>query len=113
MSASTPERGEVWFAALDPVIAGEQGGSRPVLVVSPEAFNRWPVALVVVVPITTRDRGFDHHIPIAEGGIDRASFAMPEYVRAVSQRRLSRRLGRVQASTRDDVDAWLRRITGL
>ncbi len=29
-----PERGEVWLAALDPAAAGEQGGTRPVLVVS-------------------------------------------------------------------------------
>lgn len=26
----TPERGDVWLAALDPVAPGEQGGTRPV-----------------------------------------------------------------------------------
>ena len=83
-----PERGEVWLAALDPVSSGEQGGTRPVLVVSTNAFNAWPVGLVIVVPVTTRARGFDHHVPIAGGGLDRPSFAMPEYVRSVAQRRL-------------------------
>lgn len=56
LSPSMPERGEVWLAGLDPVGPGEQGGTRPVLVVSTNAFNAWPVRLAIVVPITTRDR---------------------------------------------------------
>lgn len=108
-----PERSEVWLAALDPVGPGEQGGTRPALVVSTNAFNAWPVALVIVVPITTRDRGFAHHILVGEGGLDRPSFAMPEYVRSVAQRRLQRRLGIAEQSTVAAVDDWLRRLTGL
>lgn len=108
-----PERGEVWLAALDPVGRGEQGGTRPVLVVSTNAFNAWPVSLVIVVPITTRDRGFAHHIRVAGGGLDHPSFAMPEYLRSVAQRRLQRRLGAAEHSTLTAVDDWLRRLTGL
>lgn len=109
----SPERGEVWLAALDPVVPGEQGGVRPVLVLSTSAFNNWPVGLVVVVPITTRDRGFVHHVEVGGGGLDRASFAMPEYVRSIVQRRLRRRLGRADRATVADVSDWVRRITGL
>jgi mRNA interferase MazF len=108
-----PDRGEVWLAALDPMGPGEQGGTRPVLVVSTNAFNAWPVALVIVVPITTRDRRFTHHILVAGGGLDRRSFAMPEYVRSVAQRRLQRRLGAADQSTLATVDDWLRRLIGL
>ena len=108
-----PERGDVWYADLDPVGPGEQGGSRPVVVVSANGFNAWPVGLVVVVPVTTRDRGFVHHVPIAANGLDRASYAMPEYVRSISQRRLRRRLGATQHATLGELDDWLRRITAL
>jgi mRNA interferase MazF len=108
-----PDRGEVWLAALDPVGPGEQGGTRPVLVVSTKGFNAWPVGLVIVVPITTRDRGFAHHIGIAGGGLDRPSFAMPEYVRSIAQRRLQRLLGSADQSAVTAVDDWLRRLTGL
>ena len=108
-----PDRAEVWLAALDPVGPGEQGGTRPTLVVSTNAFNAWPVGLVIVVPITTRDRGFAHHIPVAGGGLDRPSFAMPEYVRSIAQRRLQRRLGIAEQATLAAVDDWLRRLTGL
>ncbi|MGH3547792.1 MAG: type II toxin-antitoxin system PemK/MazF family toxin [Pseudonocardiaceae bacterium] len=34
--------GEVWLAALDPVAPGEQGGTRPVLVVSTSGHPRPP-----------------------------------------------------------------------
>ena len=71
-----PDRGEVWLAALDPVAPGEQGGTRPVIVVSTKAFTLWPVGLVMVVPLTTRERGFAHHIRARGGGLDRPSFAM-------------------------------------
>ena len=108
-----PNRGEIWLAALDPVGPGEQGGTRPVLVVSTNTFNAWPVSLVIVVPITTRDRGFAHHILVEGDGLDRRSFAMPEYVRSVAQRRLQRRLGAADHSTLTTIDDWLRRLTGL
>ncbi|MGH3873646.1 MAG: type II toxin-antitoxin system PemK/MazF family toxin [Pseudonocardiaceae bacterium] len=108
-----PDRGEVWLAALDPVAPREQGGTRPVLVVSTNVFNSWPVGLVMVVPITTRDRGFAHHIRVAGGGMERPSFAMPEYLRSITQRRLQRCLGTAEASTLATVDDWFRRLTGL
>lgn len=113
MTDSTPDRGDVWLAALDPVAPGEQGGTRPVLVLSTSAFNCWPVGLVVVVPITTRQRGFSHHVPIVGSGLDRASFAMPEYLRSVVQGRLRRRLGAAEPASVEAVGDWARRITGL
>ena len=109
----TPERGEVWLAVLDPAGPGEQGGTQPVIVVSTNAFNSWPVGLVIVVPLTTRDRGFAHHVAVVGGGLERPSFAMPEYVRSVGHRRLQRRLGAAEHSTLTRVDEWLRRLTGL
>ncbi|MBZ0168406.1 mRNA interferase PemK [Candidatus Methylomirabilis lanthanidiphila] len=47
------KRGEIWLVALDPVAGHEQKGHRPVLIVSPEAFNR-VTTVPVVVPITSR-----------------------------------------------------------
>lgn len=46
------KRGEIWLVALDPTHGHEQQGRRPVLIVSPEAFNR-VTKVPVVVPITT------------------------------------------------------------
>jgi mRNA interferase ChpB len=46
------ERGDVYLVSLDPTHGREQQGRRPVLVVSPTAFNRL-TRLPIVVPITT------------------------------------------------------------
>ena len=45
-------RGEIWLVALDPSQGHEQKGRRPVLIVSPEAFNR-VTKVPVVLPITS------------------------------------------------------------
>jgi mRNA-degrading endonuclease toxin of MazEF toxin-antitoxin module len=46
------KRGEIWLVALDPTQGHEQRGRLPVLIVSPEAFNR-VTKVPVVLPITS------------------------------------------------------------
>jgi mRNA-degrading endonuclease toxin of MazEF toxin-antitoxin module len=45
-------RGEIWLVGLDPTQGHEQKGRRPVLIVSPAAFNRI-TKVPVVLPITS------------------------------------------------------------
>lgn len=49
------KRGEIWLVGLDPTHGHEQKGRRPVLIVSPEAFNR-VTKVPVVLPITSGGR---------------------------------------------------------
>jgi mRNA-degrading endonuclease toxin of MazEF toxin-antitoxin module len=63
-------RGEIWLVSLDPTSGHEQRGLRPVLIVSPEAFNR-VTRVPVVLPITSggnfaRTAGFA--VPLAGAG---------------------------------------------
>ena len=46
------KRGEIWLVSLDPSSGHEQSGRRPVLLVSPDDFNRLTGA-PVVLPITS------------------------------------------------------------
>jgi len=46
------ERGDIYLVSLDPTEGHEQQGRRPVLVVSPGAFNRL-TKVPIVLPITT------------------------------------------------------------
>jgi mRNA-degrading endonuclease toxin of MazEF toxin-antitoxin module len=46
------KRGEIWLVSLDPTSGQEQRGRRPVLIVSPEPFNR-VTKVPVVLPITS------------------------------------------------------------
>jgi mRNA-degrading endonuclease toxin of MazEF toxin-antitoxin module len=50
--ADLMKRGEIWLVELDPTQGHEQRGRRPVLIVSPEAFNR-VTKVPVVLPITS------------------------------------------------------------
>ena len=45
------ERGDIYLVSLDPTSGHEQQGTRPVLVVSPTAFNRL-MRIPIVLPIT-------------------------------------------------------------
>ena len=46
------KRGEIWLVSLDPTSGHEQKGRRPVLIVSPEPFNRI-TKVPVVLPTTS------------------------------------------------------------
>jgi mRNA-degrading endonuclease toxin of MazEF toxin-antitoxin module len=46
------KRGEIWLVGLDSTQGHEQKGRRPILIVSPDAFNRI-TKVPVVVPITS------------------------------------------------------------
>lgn len=64
------KRGEIWLVELDPAEGHEQKGRRPVLIVSPEAFNH-VTRVPVVLPITSgghfaRTAGFA--VPLAGAG---------------------------------------------
>jgi len=85
-------RGEVWLADLSPSRGREQDGRRPVLIVSPDAFNFGPAGLVIAVPFTTRRRGVPNHVEVRppDGGLREPSFVMCEQVFACSIERLGR-----------------------
>jgi len=88
--------GDVWLVDLNPVVGSEQGGRRPVIIVSGLLHLSLPHAVVFVVPITSRDRGLRHQIPVtsqASGLSKLPSFARPEDARAVAYERLERRIG--------------------
>jgi mRNA interferase MazF len=114
-SAPSPQRGEIWLADLDPTIGHEQGGRRPVLVVSVDAFNAGLSGLVVVLPITSRLRQVPLHVPVnpPEGGLRTSSVVLCDAVRSIDQRRMLARWGAVSATTSSRVEDRLRRLMGL
>ena len=56
-------RGEIWDADLNPARGHEQGGTRAVLIVSVDPFHQGPSGLVIVVPISTKDKKVRHRCP--------------------------------------------------
>ncbi|MGD9494803.1 MAG: type II toxin-antitoxin system PemK/MazF family toxin [Armatimonadota bacterium] len=110
-----PARGEVWYVDLEPVRGHEQAGRRPALIVSADMFNAGPAGLVVIVPLTTRDRGVPLHVTIdaPEGGVRQRSFIKCEDVRSVGISRLGQRLGAVEPQIMAEVGDRLRTLLNL
>ncbi|MEO7195096.1 MAG: type II toxin-antitoxin system PemK/MazF family toxin [Pseudonocardiaceae bacterium] len=89
-----------WSVKLDPTVANEQRGTRPCLVVSIDRFNALPIRQAIVAPLTTRERGFPHHIAVTDDGrLNRPSWAMCEAVRAVSLERFGQLIGTTSSVT--------------
>lgn len=61
---AAPLRGEVWLADLGVTRGHEQGGRRPVLIFSVDAFNAGPAELVIVIPMTSTIRIVPAHIQV-------------------------------------------------
>ncbi len=111
----TPSRGEVWTVNFNPVRGHEQAGYRPGLVISVDVFNHGPAGLVVIIPITTKEKGIPFHVAISppEGGISKKSFIKCEDIRSVSTERLSKCLGVVSLGTLKVVEDRLRILLDL
>lgn len=101
-------RGHIWLVSLDPTVANEQRGIRPCLVASADRFNALPIRQAIVVPLTTRERGFPHHVAVQDdGGLERSSWAMCEGLRTVSAQRFGRLIGTATDATVREVLAQL------
>jgi mRNA interferase MazF len=91
----SPRRSEIWLVDFGEPVGREQSGRRPAVVVSADLLNESRAGVVVVVPITTRNRGLPSHIEIDRdsSGLDEVSYAKCEDVKSISQQRLISRLG--------------------
>jgi mRNA interferase MazF len=101
--------GDVVLCDLNPVAGREQGGIRPVVVVSHHRYAVIP-GLFLAVPLTSRDRGLDHHIEVPADehtGLKQVSYAMTEQVRAMSDQRAGRHLGQVSSATLTAISRYL------
>ncbi len=104
------KRGEIWLVGLDPSAGHEQKGRRPVLIVSPEAFNR-VTKVPVVLPITTggsfaRTAGFA--VPLTGAGTKTAGVIRCDQPRSLDlAARNAKRLENLPETIMDEVLARL------
>src|SRR5579885_1809565 len=107
------KRGEIWLVCLDPTAGHEQKGRRPVLIVSPEAFNR-VTKVPVVLPITSggsfaRTAGFA--VSLSGAGTVTSGVIRCDQPRALDLgARRGKRLETVPAAVLDEVLARLATI---
>ena len=99
-------RGDIYLVSLNPTSGHEQRGTRPVLVVSPDAFNE-AMGTPLVAPISTggrfaRSRGFT--VSLEETGTNTTGVVLCNQIRTLDmETRQGRYLESVPQEVMDDV----------
>jgi mRNA interferase MazF len=99
-------RGEVWWAALDPVRGGEIGKTRPAVIISNDVANQRRNRVQVVPMTTNLKQVLPWEARVELGG--RFSKVLADQIRTVAKERLSTRVGVLSPSDLRDVERALR-----
>ena len=112
-------RGEVYWAELAPRSGAEQQGTRPVIVVSHDAFNEVPSwRSIIVVPVSTSPTQASRgptavFLERGAGGLRSDSVALCHQVTTLDRGKLTRRLGVLPDELLDRVGEGLKAAQGL
>ena len=107
-----PRRGDIIWLDFDPSAGHEQQGTRPALVLSPEAFNRFGVALAC--PVTRGGafaRGQAWAVPLAGTGLATEGVVLCNQVRTVDWQ--ARRAQFIEAGPSELIADVLARVATL
>ena len=88
-------RGNIHWADLNPVIGNEQGGLRPVLILSQNVFNERS-GTVIAVAITSQPQraGFPLTLELSESKLPKQSWVKISQIRTLSVKRIGNKLAK-------------------
>ena len=102
------ERGDVFWARLDPTVGFELQKTRPVVVLSINPLNK-ARKTVVVVPLSTSAPSIEFLNVALKGG----SVARCEHMRAIDKTRLADRIGSISDNDMAKIEEGISRILGV
>lgn len=107
-------RGDIVWANLNPAKGHEQGGLRPVLVLSQDVFNERS-GTVIAVAITSQPQraGYPLTLEISTVGLPKRSWVKISQIRTLSVDRLSDKLAQVSSEELEQVVAGLNEIISI
>ncbi|OUO76860.1 PemK family transcriptional regulator [Blautia sp. An249] len=104
------KRGDIYYANLNPVIGSEQGGTRPVLIISNDIGNKHsPTVIVAAITsrVQTKAKLPTHTIINDFEGLDKGSIILLEQIRTIDKKRLQEYLGTLDGRFLPAVDTAL------
>ncbi|UFS72637.1 type II toxin-antitoxin system PemK/MazF family toxin [Geomonas sp. RF6] len=106
-------RGEIRWADLNPVRGSEQGGMRPVLVISHDVFNaRSGTVIAVALSSQPQRAGFPLTLELTSAHLPKRSWIKISQVRTLAIERLGEKIGEVSPEELVQVIEGLQEIVG-
>jgi mRNA interferase MazF len=106
-------RGDIFWADLNPVRGHEQGGQRPVVVISEDVFNARS-GTVIALAITSQPQraGFPLTYELTSVKLPKRSWVKISQIRTLSVERLGRKIGKASQEDLDKLIEGLNEIVG-
>jgi len=110
------KRGEIYLAALDPVVGKEISKTRPVVVVSNDKNNEFS-GTVTILPVTSKNISrvypFEVFLPEGSGNLPKDSKVKADQIRTLDKTRLAKQIGKLGQKEIGEIDKAIRVHLGL
>ena len=111
MRALKVKRGQIYYADLSPVIGSEQGGLRPVVIISNDVGNIYsPTVIIACVTSVQTKKKIPTHVEIP---LIKDSIILLEQIRTVDKRRLKNLIAEVDEKTLKAIDKAIHISLGI
>jgi mRNA interferase MazF len=106
-------RGDIHWADLNPVIGSEQGGLRPVLILSRNIFNdRSGTVIAVAITVQPQRAGYPLTLELSGSDLPKKSWAKISQIRTLSTKRIGKRIASASAEELASIMDGLNEIIG-
>ena len=110
------KRGEIYLAALDPVVGKEISKTRPVVVVSNDKNNEFS-GTVTILPVTSKNISrvypFEVFLPEGSGNLPKDSKVKADQIRTIEKTRLAKQIGTLGQKEISEINKAIRAHLGL
>jgi mRNA interferase MazF len=106
------QRGDVWWADLNPTRGREQNGIRPIVVISCNALNR-NSGTVICLPLTSSEprAAFPLTLEITSADLPKKSWVKISQIRVLSVDRLTDKIATISVQELDQIQTGLIQLT--
>ena len=105
------KRGEIYLAALDPVVGKEISKTRPVVIISNDKNNQFS-GTVTILPITSQNLEkiypFEVFLAKGSGNLPKDSKAKVDQIRTIDKTRVFSQIGRLRANEITEIETAIR-----
>jgi mRNA interferase MazF len=110
------QRGDIFYANLNPVLGSEQGGQRPVLIIQNDVGNLYsPTTIVAAITSRIKRAKLPTHIELsaARFQLEKDSVILLEQLRTVDKQRLMEKITQLDAEIMERVNRAIEISLGL